>query len=90
MKRGVLDIDAFGLETRPERIPMRAGRDQDDAFAIGERGRREATDGAIEKILILVQLHDVIARRRLSQNAIPRLRPVSVLVVSLHGLDHPY
>ena len=46
---------------------------QDDSFAIRERGSREPTDSAIEKVLILVKLHDVIARCRVGQKTVPRL-----------------
>jgi len=40
---------------------------------VRERGSREPTDSAIEKVLILIKLHDVIARCRLGQKTVPRL-----------------
>jgi hypothetical protein len=48
-------------------------RYEDHAFAVRKRGRGEATDGAIQKLLILVQLDDVIARSGGGQKRIPRL-----------------
>ena len=68
-----LHIDAFGLQARAEGIPVGERRHQDDALAVGERGSGEATDGAIEKVLVLVELHDVIARCRVGQKTAPRL-----------------
>ena len=38
------------------------GRDQDDALAVGESGPRKPADRAIEEILVLVDLDDVVAR----------------------------
>jgi hypothetical protein len=35
---------------------------EDDTLPIGNGARREATNGAVEKLLILIKLHDVIAR----------------------------
>ena len=54
---------------------MGGRRHQDQTLAVRERGSREATDGAIEKLLILVKLHDVIARPRVGQETMPRLAP---------------
>ena len=43
---------------------MRQCRDEDDALAVGESGTREAADGAVEKVLVLVELDDMVAGRR--------------------------
>lgn len=51
-------------------------RHQDDRLAVGEHAGREATHRAIEKLLILIKLHDVIARRRIGQKPAPQLLPV--------------
>jgi hypothetical protein len=41
-------------------------RNQNYPFAVGHRRSRKATDGPIEKLLILIKLDDVIARRSAS------------------------
>jgi len=48
-------------------------RHQDDRLAVGERAGREATHRAIEELLILIKLHDVIARRGIGQKPAPQL-----------------
>ena len=57
-----LGIDPLGLKPRPKGVPMSFGGHQDDALAVSNGRRGEATHGAIEKFLILIELHDVIAR----------------------------
>ena len=47
---------------------MRERRNENHALAVRERGSCKATDGAIEKLLILIKLDDVIARRCIGQN----------------------
>ena len=37
-------------------------RNQDDAFAICNRGGRKTADGPIEKLLVLIELNDMVAR----------------------------
>jgi hypothetical protein len=66
-------VDSFGLQARAERLPVVLCGHEDHALAVGERGGGEATDGAVEELLVLVQLHDVIARRRVGQKALPGL-----------------
>ena len=66
-----VQIDAFGLQAWAEGLPVVLRRHQDHAFAVGERGGGEAADGAVEELLVLIQLHDVIARRRVGQEAAP-------------------
>ena len=41
---------------------MRQSGDENDAFAVRQGGRSEATHHAIEKVLVLVKMDDVIAR----------------------------
>ena len=43
---------------------MGNGRNQDDALAIRDRRCRKTADGPIEKLLILIELYDMIARPR--------------------------
>jgi hypothetical protein len=42
-------------------------------LSVGNGASGEATNGAIQKLLILVKLHDVIARSRADEKAVPRL-----------------
>ena len=49
-----------------------AATDENDALAVCQRGRRKPTDYAIEEVLILVEMHDVIARGGVRQNVVPR------------------
>ena len=48
-------------------------RHQDDALAVRERGPCEPADGAIEKVLILIELDDVLARSGLRHHLNPWL-----------------
>jgi hypothetical protein len=67
-----LYVDAFRHQPRPKGIPVGQRGDENDAFAVRQRGRRKATDYAIEEVLILVEMHDVIARGGVRQNVVPR------------------
>src|SRR3954447_4750583 len=69
---GGLEIDSFSLQSRAKGVPVCARRDKNDALAIGNGGAREAADCAIEELLILIQLDDVIAWARTGQKAAPR------------------
>lgn len=55
-----VDVDTFGLETRLECLPMCRRRHEDDALAVGEGRRGEATDRAVEELLVLIELDDMI------------------------------
>jgi len=61
------------MRTILKAVPMRERRDQDDALAVREPSPREPTDGAVEKILVLIQLHDVIVWDDVRQHSIPGL-----------------
>jgi hypothetical protein len=50
---------------------MSDGRDQDYTLAVGNGGSRKAANGAIKKLLILIQLNDVIAGLSASQETTP-------------------
>jgi hypothetical protein len=41
---------------------VRSGGHEDHSFAVGNRARGKATHRTIEKLLILIELNDVIAR----------------------------
>src|SRR4051794_10200386 len=70
---------------------MRQGGDENDAFAICQGRCREATDDPIQKVLVLIEMDDVILRGGVSQKVIPSLRmarqirgSVRVRVCSFH------
>src|SRR5258706_9856829 len=63
---------------------MRERRDQDDALSVRETSTREPTDGAVEKILVSIQLHDVIVWDDVRQHSIPGLVLLTVKV-TVHG-----
>src|SRR5215467_14214257 len=54
-------VYALGLEPCAKAVPVGEGRHQDDALSAREASTGEPTDGAVKKILILVELYDVIA-----------------------------
>ena len=58
---GRLDVYAFGDQARTEGIPMLDRRNQDNSLAVRQGGGREATNRAIQKVLILIKLHHMIA-----------------------------
>jgi len=47
---------------------------QYDALSVRESSTGEPADGAVEKILVLIELHDVIAWDGVRQDSIPSLR----------------
>src|SRR5205807_5309540 len=51
-------IHARGLEAWTNGVPVSERWHEDDALAICESSASEAADGAVEKILILIELHD--------------------------------
>jgi hypothetical protein len=53
---------------------------QDDSLSVGECGAGEATDGAIEKFWVLVELDDVVAWASFLDDLMPRLTRVSMKV----------
>jgi hypothetical protein len=53
-------IYTLGLETRSEGVPVSERRHQDEALSVREGSAGESTYGAVEKILVLIQLHDVL------------------------------
>ncbi len=69
----ILYVHALGFQTGTKCIPMGSGGHENDTLAIGNRASREPTNGAIEKLLVLIKLHDVIAGPSGGQEAVPRL-----------------
>src|SRR5712664_1645621 len=84
-----LHIDALGLEAWAEGIPVGDRRHQDDAFSVRETSAGKPADGAAEKILVLIELHDVIAGGGVGHHSIPGLtfpHPVRFMVkLTVHG-----
>ncbi|MEO5822135.1 MAG: hypothetical protein ABIT71_16645 [Vicinamibacteraceae bacterium] len=66
-------VDAFGLEAWAKSVPVGSRWDEDDALAVGDRRRGEAADRAIQELLILIELDDVIAGAGAGQQATPRI-----------------
>jgi hypothetical protein len=66
-----LNVDAFGDQSRSERIPVLDRRNEDDSLAVRQCGRSEAADRAIQKVLVLVKLHHMIAGPSFRQKTIP-------------------
>jgi hypothetical protein len=67
------DIHAFGLEPCAKAVPVGERRHQDDALSVRETSTGEPTDGAVKKILVLVELHNVIAWGGVRHHCIPGL-----------------
>jgi hypothetical protein len=53
-------IHALGLEAWANGVPVGERWHQDDALAVRESSTGEPADGPVEKILVLIQLHDVL------------------------------
>jgi hypothetical protein len=62
---------------------------EDDALSVRESAAGESADGAAEKILVLIELHDVVARAGVRQQSIPGLRLCLgfhlTFIVIMHG-----
>jgi hypothetical protein len=56
------------------------GRYENDPLTIGDGASRKTTNRAIEKLLILIELHNVVARTRARQNSVPWL-PMDIISV---------
>jgi hypothetical protein len=59
---GSVYIHPLGFYPRAKSVPVRDGRNQNDAFSIRQRRGGEPAYGAIEKLLILVKLDNMVAR----------------------------
>src|SRR5437899_2636956 len=72
--RAASNVHARSLKAWANGLPVGERGHQDDAFTVRESSTGEAADRAIEKILVLIELHDVIARGGISDHWIPGLR----------------
>ena len=68
-----LYVHSLGFQAGSECLPVGGRGNEDHTLPVGNGASREATNGAIEKLLILVELHDVIARPCGGQKSVPRL-----------------
>src|SRR5262249_37037114 len=66
-------IHALGFEARANGVPVRQRWHQDDALSIRESSTSEPADCAVEEILVLIELHDVIAWGGVRHHSIPGL-----------------
>src|SRR5215467_5768039 len=81
-------VHALGLEACAPLVPVGKRRRQEEALPVGQGSNAEPADGATEKILILIQLHDVIGCGGVRQNSIPGprlLKPSTLtLILAMH------
>ena len=68
-----MQIHAVGLEARAEGVPVAERRKEHDALSVRETRLSEPADGAVEEILILIELDDVIAWGGVRHHPIPAL-----------------
>jgi hypothetical protein len=66
-------IHPLGFYPWAKNVPVSDSRNQNDALAIRQRRGSEPADGAIQKLLVLVKLDNVIVRRCIGQKTAPRL-----------------
>jgi hypothetical protein len=71
-------VHALGLETWADAVPVGERWHQYDALSIRESSAREPADRAVEKILVLIELHNVIAWSGVRHHLIPGLTFVHV------------
>src|SRR5262249_8629827 len=69
-----MHIHPLGFEAWADAVPVGERRHQYDALSVRESRAGEPADGAVEKILILIELHDVIAWDGVRHHSIPRLK----------------
>src|SRR6266404_3439807 len=79
-----MHIHAFGLEAWAEVVPVGERWKKHDALPVRETSADEAADGAAEKILVLIELHDVIAWGSVRHHSIPGLVLLRVKL-TVHG-----
>jgi hypothetical protein len=68
-----MHIHALGLEAWAESVPVDERWKKYDALSVRETSTGEPTDGAAEKILVLVEQYDVIAWGSIRHHLIPGL-----------------
>src|SRR5262249_14124617 len=69
---------------RANAVPVRTRGHEDDALSLRETGMGEPADGAVEKILLLIELHDVMAWDGVRHHSIPALVLLRVKL-AVHG-----
>jgi hypothetical protein len=80
-------IHALGFEAWADGVPVGERWYQYDALSIRESSASESADSAVQKILVLIELHDVIAWAGVRHHMIPRLTfPHSVrITIKIHA-----
>src|SRR5262249_50399322 len=66
-----MQIHAFGLQALAERVPVGERWEQYDAVSVRETGADIPANGAIEKILVLIELYDVIVGGGVRHHLLP-------------------
>src|SRR5215470_5699743 len=66
-------INAFSLEAWADAVPVVERWHEYDALSVRQSSAGEAADGPVEKILVLIELHDVIAWAGARHHSIPGL-----------------
>src|SRR5215470_15820565 len=66
-------INAFSLEAWADAVPVVERWHEYDALSVRQSSAGEAADGPVEKILILIELHDVVAWGSVRHHSIPGL-----------------
>src|SRR5215217_4718135 len=55
------NIHTFGLQARVKNVPVRHGWNEYHSFAVGKGRGGKTAHRSIEKLLVLIQLHDMVA-----------------------------
>src|SRR5207245_7359790 len=76
-------IHALRLEAWAKGVPVGERWHQDDALSVRESSAGEPADGAVEKILVLIELHDVVAWGGVRHHSIPGLTHAVRFMVKL-------
>src|SRR5439155_3860601 len=71
---GLGNLDSGRVETIADHPDMSRRSDDDRSPAVPQAGSKKVGDGAAEKLLIGIELHDVIAGVWCAEQAFPRLR----------------
>src|SRR5438876_784266 len=83
-------VHPFGLEAWAKGVPVSERWHEYHALSVRDSSTGEPADGAVEKILVLIQLHDVIAWGGVHHHSIPRLTPAQAVrfMIKLAGHCH--
>ena len=68
-----IHVHALGLEAWAEGVPVGERRKEHDALSVHQTSTGVPADGAVEKLLVLIELYDVIAWGGVRHHLIPGL-----------------